>query len=603
MFLRSFLKKANAFWHLVILISVFKLTPYLFRWLIMCLPTIGMGQIVFDQSSGIINDGIASQDFEVGNNVYDCEAADDFIVPPGSNWTLDSVEIFGQYSNLSTNMGFRFRIYHDDSGGPGGVFYEAEILANADPDGDGNVMIYFECPLQISSGAYWVGAQAIKDLSGGGQWYWLRDSVGSNAVFQWKNPPGGFGTSCFSFTPINVCATAITEPGTAFKFYGCAGGPDLDLLPQDTVVCANSFLVLQPDTSVGLNHSFLWNTGDSTATLVADSSREYRVSVTDTTTGCYTARCANIDVVHIPNPAMLDDTICETGGATSGAFFSVACINCINIWNQMDTNNALYGYSEPGAITRLVIDTVVGCFEIDTAMIELEQVPISISPAKSNEICLGDTIELSTTQGPYSYLWSVFTDPGWAPIADSMRFQTWSSGIFSIVVTSERGCTAMDTVEVLVNPNPFPVIQQAWSGDSVILFTSEEYSAYVWSDSSSQASIYPDSNGVYAVTVTDSNGCVGVDDFEVIVVSTTQNRAQQIRIYPNPSEGVFFIDSPQSAKGYDLRIIDMSGRTLILKQWVSGSGRIDMRNFPKGIYTVIADQGGEVLIRATLVNL
>ncbi|MBT3646943.1 MAG: T9SS type A sorting domain-containing protein [Flavobacteriales bacterium] len=579
-----------------------KLFSHLLAFLTLFMPIGAMTQVVFDQTNGMINLGIASQDFEVANNGYDCEAADDFTIPSGMNWTIDSVEIFGQYSNLSDSTGLRLRFYEDDNSSPGDLVYEKEWSSNVDPDGDGNVMITFDCPFQLAGGTYWMSAQAIKPLVGGGQWYWLRDSIGNGDVFQWKNPPGGFGTSCFSFTPINVCATSIIEPGTAFKLYGCDGGPDIDLLPPDTVICANDDYELSVDTSASAGHTFLWSTGDTLQSIVADSSRSYRVSVTDTSSGCYTVRCAQIDVVHIPDPAIVDDTICEFGGPASVTFFSTICPNCVNIWNELDTNNILYSHTEEGLVTKRVLDTIVGCFEVDTAFIELEDVPLEFFPGAENQICLGDSLALSATAGYESYLWFEFINPGWTPYSDSISIELQSTGQFRLLVTSAFGCQASDTASLTVNSNPFPVLQSSWLGDSLFLFTSEDYDYYLWSDGSVDSVFSPDSNGIYSVLVTDSNGCMSTDEIAVLNVSITGPAVNRLMFFPNPADNRVFIHA-ETTKGFGtLRLIDIQGNVHLERVMSHRAIELQLQNIPAGLYVIQLNSTEGQVVKPLMVN-
>jgi len=102
-----------------------------------------------------------------------------------------------------------------------------------------------------------------------------------------------------------------------------------------------------------------------------------------------------------------------------------------------------------------------------------------------------------------SYLWSDGTSA--ASINPSL------GGTYTVTVTDANGCIGSTSQLVTINANPVPVI----SGNNAICdgtttsFNAGNYSSYVWSDGSTSASISIGTAGVYSVTVTDLNGCVG----------------------------------------------------------------------------------------------
>ena len=55
--------------------------------------------VLVDQTGSPAGQGSASQDFETTYNTYDCMQADDFEIPNGEAWLIDSVLIVGSYSS------------------------------------------------------------------------------------------------------------------------------------------------------------------------------------------------------------------------------------------------------------------------------------------------------------------------------------------------------------------------------------------------------------------------------------------------------------------------------------------------------------------------
>ena len=136
-------------------------------------------------------------------------------------------------------------------------------------------------------------------------------------------------------------------------------------------------------------------------------------------------------------------------------------------------------------------------------------------------ICINDNMPLNASGG-ISFTWNA--DPTLSctncpnPIATPTTNTTY-------VVSSMNaaGCVDYDTVEVVVNPLPGPVITPSGptsfcNGGSVILYASG-FSAYEWNDLTTEDSIIANVNGTYTVTVTDSMGCQNSTNLSVTVFS------------------------------------------------------------------------------------
>src|SRR5947208_2250426 len=63
-------------------------------------PTVG--PVLYDQYNNqgpALSDDITSQDFEDTLNSADAEAADDFVVPANTTWTIDAIDVDGEYQS------------------------------------------------------------------------------------------------------------------------------------------------------------------------------------------------------------------------------------------------------------------------------------------------------------------------------------------------------------------------------------------------------------------------------------------------------------------------------------------------------------------------
>ena len=87
-----------------------------------------------------------------------------------------------------------------------------------------------------------------------------------------------------------------------------------------------------------------------------------------------------------------------------------------------------------------------------------------------------------------------------------------AGGTYTVTVTDMNGCTGTASVEVTENPLPTPSIGGPTSfclGSAATLDAGDDYDMYMWSNGFMTQTIAINNPGVYTVTVTDTNGCMG----------------------------------------------------------------------------------------------
>jgi hypothetical protein len=164
-------------------------------------------------------------------------------------------------------------------------------------------------------------------------------------------------------------------------------------------------------------------------------------------------------------------------------------------------------------------DIFVTFYEVDDPAIEI---------IGDHPFCDGGNVLLRTINKFAHYKWST---------GDTTRsIKVENSGIYSVAVADTNGCEATAEKEVIVWPNPEPVIQTDASppyctGDTVTLSLAEEYAEYEWNTGDTTRSIRVHRQGLYWVDVVDENGCE----------ATSSNKDMIFRYTPDPE-----IDGPES---------------------------------------------------------
>ena len=117
---------------------------------------------------------------------------------------------------------------------------------------------------------------------------------------------------------------------------------------------------------------------------------------------------------------------------------------------------------------------------------------------------------------------------------------------------------------------------------------------YEWSTGETGIFIENLSRGIYSVTITDSNGCTGFEEFLIDYPTATElpEFVSLFEIYPNPSNGIFTIDLIfENSLSVDLKIVDLMGRTIYFN---NQSGRelslpVDISGASAGTYFLMME--------------
>jgi hypothetical protein len=222
------------------------------------------GVVLYEQMANFGSNGITSQNFDTTYDIYDNQAADDFIVPAGDHsWTIESIEVLGIYfSGTGPANSVNVWFYNDSGGFPGTL---AESRMDVIPTGGlstGSFIITFPSPITLQANTYWLSVQCNMDSAVGGQWGWTEQQQ-SNLESTWQNPGGGWATSCatwgYRVTNCNIGAVPFND--LSFRLNGFKGDPC-------PVEVASNPIPANDTTDVPINEVSLgWTNGGGTANV------------------------------------------------------------------------------------------------------------------------------------------------------------------------------------------------------------------------------------------------------------------------------------------------------------------------------------------------
>ena len=165
--------------------------------------------VLYEQSNSS-GSGRASQDFEPAYDAYDCQGADDFYVPAGLLWIIQTVTVTGTGSLTATVANV---LIYADAGGIPAATATNSLMGLTCTNASGVLTIPIPGGLPLAPGHYWISVQDAAPYVTYGQWFWTMTSSIYNSQSCWRNPGGGFGGPTVWTT-----MTALGYPNADFMF-------------------------------------------------------------------------------------------------------------------------------------------------------------------------------------------------------------------------------------------------------------------------------------------------------------------------------------------------------------------------------------------------
>ncbi len=160
----------------------------------------------------------------------------------------------------------------------------------------------------------------------------------------------------------------------------------------------------------------------------------------------------------------------------------------------------------------------VGTF-VDMGAVEMPYIlPTVAAMPSGTDVCEFQNVTLSGS-GAVSYVW----DNG---VTDGIPFSPSVTTLYTVIGTDANGCTNSDAITITVHTNP-TVIANATAtnvceGTNITLYGSGSATTYMWNGGIfDNVPFAATMSTVYSVTGTDVFGCIGMDNVNILVESTT----------------------------------------------------------------------------------
>ncbi|MAT55729.1 MAG: hypothetical protein CMN32_14730 [Saprospirales bacterium] len=273
-------------------------------------------------------------------------------------------------------------------------------------------------------------------------------------------------------------------------------------------------------------YTYLWNTGDTTATVGGLAAGFYAVTASDEN-GCETSL-----IVPVAEPPVLELAISITHESSVGAADGTASATPAGgtspyqfLWSTGDTSQSITNLA-PGTYCATLTDAngcnaeacgTVNQFGCDSLQVEIEVTNIACAGAESGEL----SAIVSGAAEPVQYAWSNG--------ANGQTVTALPPGEYQITVTDANGCSLVQAATI---SEPDSLFLSVASGNvecpggtvdttSVMASGGTEPYTYLWSTGDSSQVVFDLGAGDYSVTVSDANGCTSSADFGISVLPDT----------------------------------------------------------------------------------
>ncbi|WP_157499418.1 SprB repeat-containing protein, partial [Flavobacterium beibuense] len=267
-------------------------------------------------------------------------------------------------------------------------------------------------------------------------------------------------------------------------------------------------------------YTYEWSNGEDTAAITGLTAGIYTVEVTDTN-GCKLTRSFDIQQ---PDPLFATttqiDVLCN-GAATGEATITVTggIPPYSYLWDNGQATSTATGLTS-GAHSVFVNDAN-GCTLTQSIFIEQPD-PLVVTPntTKSDVLCNGGTsgnatIVVEGGVAPYTYLWS--------DGQETLTAVGLAANIYTVEVTDANGCILNYEFDIqepaaltsIPSQNNIVCNGNATGAASVVINGGVQPYTYEWNTGATTDAISGLTAGTYYVTVTDDNGCILIQNFNI----------------------------------------------------------------------------------------
>lgn len=398
-----------------------------------------------------------------------------------------------------------------------------------------------------------------------------------------------------------------------------------NILTSDYTLCgdANDWTIDATPSGGTAPYYYMWNTGAKTASLPNVPPANYSVLVTDSH-GCTITKSITITApIHL---AATEKTVIPTCYAGSDATIEVTSFGgkgpYTYLWNTGEKSNILSG-AAAGDYSVAIKDSK-GCVVNYDYKIENPPKDI-INLGEDVTLCFDQTLTINATinDDKATYFWK--SDKGFT--SNKAMITVSEPANYTVIVTNKLGCQATDTIKISSQNTAisaeFAVSSQVFKNEKIVIVDisnpiADEIewilpaNATVVSKNKDFAEISFSETGQYEITLNTKKGnCTAFQTKQILVTEgeyeennpdeTNNQKKFDVKIYPNPSNGIFTVDVLlDNVMPAHVKVYNLNNNLLIDSKTQDGKDNylfnFSLSGLPSGIYFVLfeSQQGNKL---------
>lgn len=231
----------------------------------------------------------------------------------------------------------------------------------------------------------------------------------------------------------------------------------------------------------------------------------------------------------------------------------------------------------------------------------------------SSSVCVGDisSYSVSPVAGATNYTWTL--PMGWSGNSSSNSISTnagANSGVVTVMANNACGSSAPESLLVNVNALPVvifsvPIDTVCLNSASVVLTGGSPIGGSYFGSNVSAGSFDPVALGSHVIsyTYTDTNFCTNtaLDSIwvDACLGMSTQLEEPEFSVFPSPTNGWITIDCPLlNERDATITVTNVYGVTICSLRSQDPNTKIDISQYPAGLYLVCVRSGNEVFSKA-----
>jgi subtilisin-like proprotein convertase family protein len=393
------------------------------------------------------------------------------------------------------------------------------------------------------------------------------------------------------------------------------GGFQVDNAVITDTYCGDASGAIDIAVSGGsIPYTFDWSNGATSEDISGVISGTYSVTISDNS-GCEFTENFTINNATngLAETHAVTPEVCDTDNGAIDMTITGGVSPYSILWSTSDITEDLSGL-DAGSYSFTITDNS-GCQILGIIDVPADNGSINIQlDGLADDNCSASQgyimIDVTGGSGTYTYDWSH------GETAQDAFFLT--EGTYTVTVTDDNGCSAQETYTIdnstaytIVDPAVITPASCATCADGAIDISIDwgpnppGNLTYWWSNGEFTQDISNLTPGTYDVQIWDDFGCYVTGTYTVVnSAGYDDNEMTGIVIYPNPSDGLVYVEFEDPGIDYSLTVVDASGRKVVYTSIITPDKRVQLNLsvLATGTYFIRLTSEKEQIIKPVIIT-